>query len=169
MLNAWRRKAEQRRLSDSLLTAVIARARAPVFYEKLGVADTIDGRFDLLLLHAWLVLDRLAAQGAPGTSQALVEGLFTQFDEALRQQGAGDMGMGRRMTKMAEAYFGRLKAYAEAADCTALADAILRNVYRGDAGKVDQADALAVYAAAARARLEGVDLTASPPDFGAEP
>jgi cytochrome b pre-mRNA-processing protein 3 len=169
MLNAWRRRAEQRRLADGLLAGLIARSRSPVFYEKLGVADTIDGRFDLLILHAWLVLDRLAAQGAQGTSQALVDGLFVQFDEALRQQGAGDMGMGRRMTKMADAFFGRLKAYGEAADCTALADAILRNVYRGDARKIDQADALAIYVAAARARLEVVDATAGVLDFGAEP
>jgi cytochrome b pre-mRNA-processing protein 3 len=169
MLNAWRRRAEQRRLSDSLLAASIARSRSTIFYEKLGVADTIDGRFDLLILHAWLVLDRLAKQGAQGTPQALVDGLFVQFDEALREQGAGDMGMGRRMKRMAEAFHGRLKAYGEAADCTALADAILRNVYRGDPGKVDQADALAVYAASVRARLETVDLTASPLDFGAEP
>src|SRR5215469_12388198 len=169
MLNAWRRRAEERRLSDSLLAALITRARSPVFYERLGVADTIDGRFDLLLLHAWLVLDRLSAQGAQGTSQALVDGLFVQFDEALRQQGAGDMGMGRRMTKIADAFFGRLKAYREAADCTALADAILRNVYRGDVRKVEQADALAIYAAAARARLELVDATTGLLDFGAEP
>ena len=79
------------------------------------------------------------------------------------------MGMGRRMTKMADAFFGRLKAYGEAADCTALADAILRNVYRGDARKVEQADALAVYVAAARARMELVDATAGVLDFGAEP
>jgi cytochrome b pre-mRNA-processing protein 3 len=169
MLNALRRRAETRKASDALLAQIIARARLPVFYEKLGVADTIDGRFDLLVFHAWLVLDRLAQQGGTALSQSLVDGLFVQFDEALREQGAGDMGMGRRMTKMADAYFGRLKAYREAADENALADAIIRNLYRGDAAKVEQAAALAIYAASARERLSQTDLNAGMLDFGPEP
>jgi cytochrome b pre-mRNA-processing protein 3 len=169
MLNALRRRAETRRLSDGLLAGIIARARLPVFYERLGVADTIDGRFDLLVLHAWLVLDRLAQQGANKTSQALVDALFVQFDEALREQGAGDVGMSRRMTKMADAFYGRLKAYREAADEKALAEAILRNVYRSDDTKVEQAGALAIYAVSTRERLSGADLAAGALDFGPEP
>ena len=169
MLNALRRRAETRKTSDALLAGTIARARRPVFYETFGVPDTIDGRFDLLVLHAWLVLDRLAQQEATALSQSLVDGLFVQFDEALREQGAGDMGMGRRMTKMADAFYGRLKAYREAADEKALADAIVRNLYRGDAGKVEQAAALAIYAASARERLSQADLNTGAPDFGPEP
>lgn len=169
MLNAIRRRAETRKTSDALLAGTIARARRPVFYEKLGVSDTIDGRFDLLVFHAWLVLDRLEQLGATALSQSLVDGLFVQFDEALREQGAGDMGMGRRMTKMADAFFGRLKAYREAADQTALADAIVRNLYRGDAAKVEQAAALAIYAASVRERLSQADLSTATPDFGPEP
>lgn len=169
MLNAIRRLAETRKTSDALLAETIARARRPVFYEKLGVPDTIDGRFDLLVFHAWLVLDRLEQQGANAVSQSLVDGLFVQFDEALREQGAGDMGMGRRMTKMADAFFGRLKAYRAATDQTALADAIVRNLYRGDAAKVEQAAALAIYAATVRERLSQADLSTATPDFGPEP
>lgn len=166
MLNALRRRNERRRHSESLAAALVARARAPEFYRELQVADTIDGRFDLLVLHAWLVLDRLGGQGAREFSQALTDSLFTHFDEALRQQGAGDIGMGRRMSKMADAFFGRLKAYGDAADDKALADAILRNVYRGDGGKVEQARALAIYASSVRARFADKDLTADVPDFG---
>ena len=169
MLNAIRRRAETRKTSDALLAETIARARRPVFYEKLGVPDTIDGRFDLLVFHAWLVLDRLEQQSANAISQSLVDGLFVQFDEALREQGAGDMGMGRRMTKMADAFFGRLKAYRAAMDQTALADAIVRNLYRGDAAKVEQAAALAIYAATVRERLSQADLSTATPDFGPEP
>jgi cytochrome b pre-mRNA-processing protein 3 len=174
MLNAIRRRAETRKASDALLTGTIARARLPVFYEKLAVPDTIDGRFDLLVFHAWLVMDRLEQQGASALSQSLVDGLFVQFDEALREQGAGDMGMGKRMTKMADAFFGRLKAYREAVaqktgDQKALADAIVRNLYRGDAGKVEQAIALAIYAASVRERLSQADLSTGTPDFGPGP
>ena len=169
MLNALRRRAETRKASDMLLAGTIARARLPVFYETLGVPDTIDGRFDLLVFHAWLVLDRLEQQGANALSQSLVDGLFVQFDEALREQGAGDMGMGRRMTKMADAFFGRLKAYRAATDQETLAEAVVRNLYRGDAGKVEQATALAIYAASVRERLSQADLNTGAPDFGPEP
>lgn len=164
MLKMLRQRAERRRLSDTLLLRLMAQARLPVFFEAFGVADTIDGRFDLVALHAWLVLDRLAGQAA--LSQELVDGLFTQFDEALREQGSGDMGMGRRMTKFADAFFGRLKAYRESPDQEALASALLRNVYRGEASKLEDARALAIYAWAARERLAARDLTAGEFDFG---
>jgi len=169
MLNALRRRAETRRLSDGLLAELVTRARRPVFYERLAVADTIDGRFDVLALHAWLVLDRIEQQGAASLAQGLIDALFVHFDDALRRQGAGDVGMGRRMTKFADAFYGRLKAYGDAADDAALADAILRNVYRGDGGKVEPARELAIYAASARERLSGTDLLAAVPDFGPEP
>jgi cytochrome b pre-mRNA-processing protein 3 len=169
MLNALRRRAETRRVADRLLAELVDRARRPVFYEKLAVADTIDGRFDLLVLHAWLVLDRLKQQGGGAVSQSLIDALFVHFDEALRQQGAGDVGMGRRMTKFADAFYGRLKAYGEAADEAGLADAIVRNVFRGDPAKVEPARALAIYAASARRHLSGLDLAADAPDFGPEP
>jgi cytochrome b pre-mRNA-processing protein 3 len=166
MLDAFRRRNERRRHSQALAAALVERARTPLFYEELQVADTIDGRFDILVLHAWLALDILATRGEREFSQALTDCLFTQFDEALRQQGAGDIGMGRRMSKMADAFFGRLKAYSEAGDEKALAEAVLRNVYRGDASKVEPARALAIYAAAARARLADLDLMGGTLDFG---
>jgi len=166
MLNALRQRAEQRRIADALLAGLTSRARAPAFFEAFGVADTIDGRFDILVLHAWLVLDRLVERSAQKLSQMLVDGLFVQFDEALRQQGAGDMGMTRRMTKMADAFYGRLKAYRAAANSEELAAALLRNVYRGAADRIEQADALAIYAMAARERIARADLAAGELVFG---
>ncbi len=166
MLNALRRRAQQRRTSETILEALSARARLPVFFEEFGVADTIDGRFDVLVLHAALVLERLSAQKLETLAQALVDGLFIQFDEALRQQGAGDMGMGRRMTKMADAFYGRLKVYEAASAEEALAAALLRNAYRGNDSKLEQANALAIYVLAARRHLSSADLAQGAVDFG---
>lgn len=160
MLNALRRRSERRRLADAVVAALVVQARQPVFFERYGVADSIDGRFDLVALHAWLVLERLAGQGAQALSQAVVDGLFEQFDDALRQQGAGDMGMSRRMSKMAEAFYGRLKAYGEAPDRQALAAALLRNVFRGNTEHLERAEALAIYTETARARLAAADCAA---------
>jgi cytochrome b pre-mRNA-processing protein 3 len=169
MLNAMRQRAQTRQAAEALLSALSTRARLPVFYRKFGVADTIDGRFDLLVLHTWLVLERLSQQKLDALAQALIDGLFIQFDEALREQGAGDMGMSRRMTKMADAFYGRLKAYGEAADVEALAEAIVRNVYRGDASRLEEARALAIAVAAARVLVTSGDLSQGAVDFGPSP
>jgi cytochrome b pre-mRNA-processing protein 3 len=166
MLTAMRRRGQWRRLSGRLCAGLIARSREPVFFEDFCVADTIDGRFDMLVVHAWLVLDVLAAKGEQGLSQALVDALFVQFDEALREQGAGDMAMGRRIAKMTDAFYGRLKAYSEAHSHAELKEAVLRNVYRGAAGRLEQADALATYAAMAGVCLARSDLAAGEIDFG---
>jgi cytochrome b pre-mRNA-processing protein 3 len=168
MLNAWRKRTELKRLSERLCAGLIARARAPVFFRELGVPDTIDGRFDLLALHTWLVLERLEALERRDLAQAVTDNVFTGFDEGLRDLGAGDMGMSRRMKKLAEAFYGRLRAYGEAADDAALAGAIERNVYRGG-GQDEAARMLALYAKLARIHLSNTDLAAGEVDFGPLP
>ncbi len=168
MLNLLRKSAKHKRLAAALQEQLVARARQPVFFAGLGVPDSMDGRFDLVALHAWLVLERLKAAGLAPEAQALTDGLFLGFDEALREQGTGDMGMGRRMKAMANAFFGRLKAYSEAADEAALAEALARNVWRGAAGG-ERVLRLARYVQSARTALAGCDVGAGTLDFGALP
>lgn len=166
MLNLLRKSAARREGVRRLYDDLVARARAPVFFREFGVPDTVDGRFDMIVLHAWLALARLGAAGEEAAAQALTNTLFTGFDEALREQGAGDMGLSRRIKAMGDAFFGRLHAYDGAQDRPQLAAALARNLYRG--APVDaRALALADYAASARAALER-----SPPgrlDFGPPP
>jgi len=169
MLKTLQRRTQRRRRAGELLADVIVQARAPVFYGRWGVADTIDGRFDLLVLHAWLVLDRLGAAGDKDLAQAVVDALFIHFDEALREQGAGDIGIGHRINKMADAFYGRLHAYREAPDVEGLAEAIRRNLYRGDESRLEEARGLAIYADRARRSLALTDLAAGSPDFGGLP
>ncbi|MDR3527344.1 MAG: ubiquinol-cytochrome C chaperone family protein [Rhizomicrobium sp.] len=166
MLNLFSRCKTLKSNADRLYAAVVTRAREPVFFVKFAVPDTIDGRFDLLTLHAWLLLAHLQTDpAAAALAQAFVDRLFIGFDEALREQGGGDVGMGRRMKKFAAAFYGRLKAYDEAQDHAAMEKALTRNLYRG----VEEAaaGAMAVYVLGAKQHLsltpEGVV------DFGALP
>jgi cytochrome b pre-mRNA-processing protein 3 len=149
MLKALANSRKRRQAAAGLVSALVARARAPVFFTKFNVPDTIDGRFDLVALHAFLVLERLEAGGRRGLSQALTDAVFAGFDEGLRDLGAGDIGMGRRMKKMANAFYGRLNAYRAAVDIDSLADALLRNLYRGEVGHQASARRLAEYVEAA--------------------
>ena len=164
MLNLLRKSAARRAFTQTLYDQLVARARAPVFFRDLGVPDSLDGRFDLVALHAWLVLERLSGASA----QALTDMIFTGFDEALREQGTGDMGMGRKMKAMADAFFGRLVAYRDAQGLDALTAALAKNVWRGGAA-ADAPQRLAAYVGTARAALGSCDLEAALLDFGPLP
>ena len=169
MFGNFKENRQQRERAARLCAAVSARARDPAFYLAYGVVDSIDGRFDMLVLHAWLVLACLKEIGDDALAQGLVDALFARFDEALREQGAGDMCMSRRMKKMATAFYGRLRAYSDSGDEAALAGAILRNVYRGDSSRVEQAAALAKYVYGARGQVAESRLVEGELQFGPLP
>ncbi|HEY4941808.1 MAG TPA: ubiquinol-cytochrome C chaperone family protein [Rhizomicrobium sp.] len=169
MLNALRRSSQKARLVQDLNAALTRQARQPAFFRDYDVADTIDGRFDMLALHAWMVFGRLKTAGLEDVAQGLSNAIFIAFDEALRDLGTGDMGLGPRMKKLGNAFNGRMQAYEAAADEAALAAALLRNVYRGEAGHERAAQALARYARGARAQLERCDPARGELDFGAVP
>ena len=167
MLNLLRRNADSRAIARRMCAALMAQARQPAFFGALQVPDSMDGRFDLVVLHAWLVLERVA--GEPRLTQAVIDEVFLGFDEALRELGTGDVGMNRRLKTMASAFYGRLAGYREASSPQRLAEAILRNVYRGAAAREVQANALAAYALGARDRLRRCEIASGELDFGPVP
>jgi len=168
MLGVLSRYSARGKPVHRLYAATVARAREPVFYTKFGVPDTLDGRFDLLTLHAWLVLDRLREARLGDISQGLMDTIFIGFDEGLRDLGAGDMGIGRRIKKLADAFYGRLKAYGASDGLEAMTEAVQRNLYRG-AGDEAYARAVARYIESARAQVERSDVACGAVDFGPLP
>jgi cytochrome b pre-mRNA-processing protein 3 len=143
---------------EAIYGMIVTQAREPLFYRDLGVPDTVNGRFDLVLLHLWLVLRRLKSVGS-GTaqSQALFDHFCTDMDDNLREMGVGDQTVPKRMREFGEAFYGRTAAYdmalTEGKD--ALAGAICKNVLNGE--KMEKAREIAVYAEAAMARLAELD------------
>jgi cytochrome b pre-mRNA-processing protein 3 len=122
----------------SLYAAAVAAARDPWFYQALGVPDTLDGRFDLVALHAFLLIQRLrdAADPGPTLAQAVFDAMFSDMDHNLREIGVSDLSVGKRMRAMWEAFHGRANVYAatiRTADREALEAALARNVWRGAA------------------------------------
>jgi cytochrome b pre-mRNA-processing protein 3 len=117
-----------------LLESARGRARAPALFGEGRVPDTIDGRFEAMVLHAALLVNRLRQGGPEGeaTAQALFDALFADFDSALRELGAADLGLAKRIRRMAEAFYGRLQAYrvglAESGN-EALETALARNLF----------------------------------------
>lgn len=120
--------------AHGLYLTAVQQARLPEFYLHWGVADTVDGRFDLLTLHVCLILARLAREGGgqKDLSQALFDLMFADMDVNLRELGVSDTGVGSRIKSMAKAFYGRLAAYTEGlADRASLSSALERNLYRG--------------------------------------
>lgn len=143
----------------SLYEAIVAAARREKFYLGHGVADTVDGRFDMISLHLFLVLDRLRGRGAETDAfrQQLTDGFFLDMDQSLREMGVGDLAVGKKVRKMAEAFYGRVTAYSAALEKndTALTEALARNVYAHAASP--HAPALAEWVKQARAGLQTQD------------
>lgn len=140
-----------RKAAGRLYLSAVEQARQPVFYSHWGVADTVDGRFDMIALHVFLVLRRLKSVESPragDAAQALFDAMFDDMDQALREMGAGDLGVGRRVKAMASAFSGRIGAYEEglsATDDDRLRDAVLKNVFRAAVGHDREAMKIALY------------------------
>ena len=162
----WRARRASRALIDEILGEIVAAARRPTLYEALGAPDRIDGRFELLTLHAGLVLRRLAALGgvADGIAQDLVNSLFAHFDDTLREMGFSDIGVAKRLKTMGSAFYGRNATYAAALDKSSTADlaaALARNVYGAASPAVAQkSEALAHYIASLDAALTAIPIEA---------
>jgi cytochrome b pre-mRNA-processing protein 3 len=143
---------------------VVEQARRPDFFTTLGVPDTLDGRFELICLHAFLYLHRLKAEGAPATAlgQLFVDLMFTDFDRSLREIGTGDLSVGRQIKRMAEAFYGRVRAYEDglADDDDALRAALARNLYGTATATPDQLERVARYLRRETASLSVQDAAA---------
>lgn len=117
--------------------ALLRAARNPFFFEALTVPDTIDGRFELTVLHVFLIQHRLLDTNNDSFAQFLSEAFFNDMDNSLRELGVADTGVAKRIKKMGKAYHGCLQAYgASCNNPTALRAALARNVY----GTVDEGD-----------------------------
>lgn len=146
-----------------LYSAIVAQARRPEFFTDSGVPDTLEGRFELIALHAWLVMKRLEQGGreAAPFNQALFDHMFADMDRALRELGVGDLGVGKQVKDMAQHFYGRAAAYgaglAAGADPAVLEAALDRNLYGSTLPDRSQVIAMADYV-----RRQAANLAAAP-------
>ncbi len=148
-------------VADDLYRILVAQAREPIFYESWSVPDTLPGRFDMICLHAFLILRRLKRDRprSEALSQALFDRMFADVDQNLRELGFGDLGVGKRVKAMASSFYGRVTAYEAGLrdESSVLDDALARNVYAGQAPDPGQVASLARYLRLQDAILEGQD------------
>jgi len=156
--------SQEQKAVAGLYENIVGQSRDPAFYLHCGVADTTEGRFDMITIHAVLIMRRLKQGGgdARELSQALFDHMFADVDMNLREMGVGDMGMGRRIKKMAAGFFGRLEAYDEALaedGAAALTAALKRNLDKGNGITEAELARLAAYMRETSAAIEAMDLS----------
>ena len=132
---------------QALYSAIVSASRIPVFYAEWGVPDTLDGRFELIALHAFLAMRRLKQSDSNAAfAQALFDTMFADLDRNLREMGASDLGVGRQVKTMAKAFYGRVVAYERGlAGTDSLDDALRRNLYGTATPDAGQVTAIATY------------------------
>ncbi|MGO1117265.1 ubiquinol-cytochrome C chaperone family protein [Rhodovibrionaceae bacterium A322] len=118
-----------------LYERIVAQSRLEAFYRDCKVPDTVDGRFELLVLHVFLVLNRLKASHAQTSElgQTLFDIMVYDLDQSLRVSGVGDLKIGPKLRQMTEAFYGRISAYdaglLDSDETGALKAALERNLY----------------------------------------
>ncbi|MES1991156.1 MAG: ubiquinol-cytochrome C chaperone family protein [Pseudomonadota bacterium] len=161
-------RSEQEQEAYAIYAALVSQARLPAHYLNGGVADTIEGRFEMVALHAFLVLRRLRkvadheAEQSQALGQKVFDILFDDMDQTLREIGISDLKVGKEIKTMAEAFYGRVGAYDEGLDSFdgdgALAAALERNVFAGTEIAPEVLAAMVAYVRRVDAELSSVDL-----------
>ena len=155
---------------------IVAQARRPRFFTDGGVPDTLDGRFELICLHAFLYLHRLQREvkAAAALGRHFCDAMFADFDRSLREMGTGDLSVGREVKRMARGFYGRVAAYESglAGDDAVLQPALARNLFGTAPPAPAQLAAMARYVrreAAGLDRQDAAELLAGQPRFGCPP
>jgi cytochrome b pre-mRNA-processing protein 3 len=162
------RRNPQTHIIRELYGMIVAQARSAAFYASYGVPDTVQGRFDLIVLHLVLLLHRLEGDGDAsarrcsragadhGLGQKLFEAFCQDLDDNLREMGVGDLAVPKQMRRFGEAFYGRQAAYRAAlaaGETQELEKALARNIFEV-VGVDERATRLARYARAAVSHLD---------------
>lgn len=140
----------------AVYSAIVAQSRQPRFYADWGVPDTVTGRFDMICLHLALLFRRLRSERREVAefSQAVFDLFFKDMDRSLREMGAGDMAVPKKIQKMGNVFYGLLAKLSEAldrGDAAELEAVLVRNIF--DNMPTSSAASLAAYLTEAAERL----------------
>ena len=120
----------------AVYAAIVAQSRQPRFYAEWGVPDTVTGRFDMICLHMALLFRRLRSEGKPVSefAQAVFDLFFKDMDRSLREMGAGDLAVPKKIQKMGSMFYALMTNINEAMERNDRAEVeavIRRNLFEG--------------------------------------
>mgnify|MGYP001346317708 FL=1 len=142
-----------------IYSSIIEQSRQQSFYTNYGVPDTPEGRFDMIIIHAFLVLRRLRDETTNDLSQEIFDLMFADMEQNLREMGIGDTGIAKKIMAMAEAFYGRIKVYEIGLkDTPFLKKALNRNLFRDSNAKEEQIRSMAKYIKQEANRIETIEI-----------
>jgi cytochrome b pre-mRNA-processing protein 3 len=161
MLDFFNARTDMRRKAGEIYGAIVTQARRPAIYASLGVPDTPSGRYEMVVVHLFLVLERLrsAPGGGADLPRLLVEAFIADMDDSLREMGTGDLTVPKKVRRAATGLYERSMAYKAAlaaGDADALAAVLTEHAYAGSDAQL--ASSLARYVQAAAAALAATDV-----------
>jgi cytochrome b pre-mRNA-processing protein 3 len=163
MLEALRNRATLRRIAGDIYGVIVSQARHPQFYANMGIPDTPIGRYDMVVLHLFLVLERLSAEGeaVEKLQRLLLETFVADMDDSLRELGTGDVVVGKRVRRAAAGFYERARDYraALAEGDQALGQTLVR-FGLAETSAVHEISALCAYVRAAVLALQKLDAEA---------
>jgi cytochrome b pre-mRNA-processing protein 3 len=161
MIGFFKKQQIRTAQAHRLYASAVAQARQVHFYEELGVPDSFDGRFDMISLHCFFVMNRLEAQRERALSQKVFDVFFKDMDVSLRELGVGDVGIPKHMKRMMKGFNGRAINYAlgvSTQDDKVLAETLICNVYGTVKSSPNDLTAMISYIYRVTALLNGVNL-----------
>jgi cytochrome b pre-mRNA-processing protein 3 len=126
-------------LIENIYTNIVKTSRNKNFFLELNVDDTVEGRFDIIILHAFIILNFFIYKGIDKSDlpQMLFDHMFFDFDSSLREMGFGDIAVNKRMKQFIKAFYGRIDNYSKSLfqainsdDYSLFNKTILRNIYK---------------------------------------
>lgn len=113
MFKALFEQNSSKRHAHALYGVVVAKSRDAAFFEKYAIPDTFDGRFEMLVIHLFILHARLKDEELPARkiSQLVFDNFISDMDSALREAGVGDQTLPKRLAKMTQVFYGRTGAF----------------------------------------------------------
>lgn len=126
----------ERATAKELYGAVVTQARQPLFYTGLGIPDTVEGRYEMVVLHLFLLLERLRAEGdaAQRLSRRVIEAFVSDMDDSMREMGVGDLSVPGKVKRAAAGFYersGEYRAALAAAEPERLAASLAARLFVG--------------------------------------
>jgi len=124
-------KDRETNIAECFYESIVSMSRNSLLYKNAGIPDTLDGRYELIVLHSHLIISRLREVNPNGKdiSQKLLEVIVKDFENSLRELGVGDLSVGKKVRKMIEGYYGRANSYRDFDKEIEARRALRRNLY----------------------------------------
>lgn len=146
VLGYYSRRTRLRLGGENLYQAIQTQADNLYLQQSLGLPPVFSSVNSLLCLHTWMVFGRLRAEGKDGKDLSQVVHDVFQEDMEVRVRKEAKVRVGKWLTELEMGFYGSAKTYDKALKGEGdFKEALLRNVYENDKGKIHHAKRLERY------------------------